>query len=73
MNLLHVNFSQNFRTEKLRGDNYTLESGDEFVDKKILAAQMAMEAKCAAGQCRSMPSKQLVKIKVMSHKNLCYN
>ena len=55
--------SQTLKTEKLRRD-FQLEGGDEFVDKEQLKAQMEMEAKCAAGQCKAMPSKQLVKIKV---------
>ena len=67
--------SQNLKTEKLRR-NFQLEGGDEFLDEEQLKAQMAMEAKCAAGQCKAMPSKQLVKIKVrmkLKTRNKLYN
>ena len=33
-------------------------------DPKIIAEEMEMEAKCAAGQCKSIPDKNLMKIKV---------
>ena len=36
------------------------------MDDDQLKAQIAMEAKCSAGQCKAMPSKQLIKLKVRS-------
>ena len=34
----------------------------------VINAEMAMEAKCAAGQCKSIPDKNLMKIKVIFNK-----
>ena len=33
-------------------------------DPSIIAEEMEMETKCAAGQCKSIPDKNLMKIKV---------
>ena len=34
-------------------------------DPNVIAAEMEMKAKCAAGQCKSIPDKNLMKIKVL--------
>ena len=53
------------RPETDRQDgNFHLEGSDELVDDNEMKSQMAMEAKCASGQCKSMPSKQLLRLKV---------
>ena len=39
--------------------------GDLTDNDNVINAEMAMEAKCAAGQCKSIPDKNLMKIKVI--------
>ena len=42
-------------------------------DPNTIAAEMEMETKCAAGQCKSIPDKNLMKIKVhFTQKRLCF-
>ena len=36
----------------------------------VIAKEMEMETKCAAGQCKSIPDKNLMKIKVRFTQNL---
>ena len=37
-------------------------------DPNVIAAEMEMKAKCAAGQCKSIQDKNLMKIKVLQPK-----
>ena len=42
----------------------------EMAENGVIAAEMEMETKCAAGQCKSIPDKNLMKIKVRFTQNL---
>ena len=40
------------------------DDGEMVDDQNVIDAEMEMETKCAAGQCKSIPDKNLMKIKV---------
>ena len=44
--------------------DFHFDGDDEMIDDNDVADQMKIEAFCASGSCKSMPSKQIMEIKV---------
>ena len=51
-----------------RGGEFHLKGSDEVVNDDEIAEELMFEALCASGDCSSMPTRQKMQIKVISHK-----
>ena len=51
-----------------RGEEFHLKGSDEVVNDDEIAEELMFEELCASGDCSSMPTRQKMQIKVISHK-----